>query len=151
MDSLQLIPVDTNDIPQLLIFMERFYSIDGYSFKKEQTRTSLIEFISEPKFGTIWLIKENTLPIGYIVLAIVYSFEFGGKNVFVDEFYLEEAYRGKGIGKKVMEYITVEAKRMEIKGLHLEVERHNETALNLYRAFQFTDHHRILMTKMINE
>lgn len=88
MDSIQLILADTNDISHLLIFMERFYAIDGYPFTKEQTRTSLLEFISEPKFGLIWLIKENTLPIGYIVLAIVYSFEFGGKNAFVDEFYL---------------------------------------------------------------
>lgn len=151
MNSLQIIPVITNDIDLLLVFMERFYALDGYPFVLEQTLTSLKEFISNPDRGTIWIVKENNIPIGYIVLAIVYSFEFSGRNAFVDEFYLEKDFRGKGIGKKVMGYVTEEAKRMNIKALHLEVERHNEKALHLYQAFQFKDHHRILMTRMINE
>jgi diamine N-acetyltransferase len=151
MNALQIIHAHLNYIDLLLVFMEQFYVIDGYPFNKEQTRTSLIEFISQPNQGMIWIVKTNNIPIGYIVLAIVYSFEFGGRNAFVDEFYLEENFRGKGIGKKVMEYVTEEAKNLNIKALHLEVEQHNEKALNLYRAFQFKDHHRILMTRMINE
>ncbi len=135
MSALQIISVDLTDIDLLLVFMERFYAIDGYPFNKEQIRTSLTEFISEPNQGMIWVVKENNHPIGYIILAIIYSFEFGGQNAFVDEFYLEKEYRGKGIGKKVVEYITEEAKQLNIKALHLEVERHNKKALNLYRHF----------------
>jgi ribosomal protein S18 acetylase RimI-like enzyme len=151
MNSLHIIPAGSNDIDSLLVFMECFYAIDNYSFNKEQTRTSLTEFISQPEHGMIWMINVNNITIGYIVLAVVYSFEFGGRNAFIDEFYLEKEYRGKGIGKTVMEYITKEAKHLNIKAIHLEVEQHNEKALNLYRAFQFKDHHRILMTRMINE
>lgn len=151
MNSLQTIPASSNDIDQLLIFMERFYAVDGYLFNAEQTRSSLKEFISNSDRGMIWIVKEKNIPIGYIILAIIYSFEFGGRNAFIDEFYLENEFRGKGIGKKVMEYITEEAKQMNIKALHLEVEHHNEKAIHLYRAFKFHEHHRIVMTRMINE
>jgi len=149
MNALHILPAAINDIDQLLLFMERFYAIDGYPFKKEQTRTSLNEFISQPDRGMIWLIKESDIPIGYIILAVIYSFEFDGRNALVDEFYLEKEYRGKGIGKNVMEYVVGEATKMNIKALHLEVEHHNHSAIELYRKFSFNDHHRMLMTRML--
>lgn len=150
-NSLSIIPAMLSDVKTLLLLMKKFYSIDGYDFNSTQTETSLNEFISAQQYGRIWMIRTDETIIGYIILAIVYSFEFGGRNAFIDELYLEHEFRGKGIGKRVMEFITEEAKKMNIKGLHLEVERHNEKALSLYRAFQFKDHHRILMTRMINE
>ncbi len=131
--------------------MERFYAIDGYPFAKEKTRASLTEFLSDTDLGNIWLISDGSREIGYIVLAVIYSFEFGGKNAFVDEFYLEPEYRGKGIGAQVMEGICGDAKGLGIRALHLEVEHHNTAALNLYRRFRFNDHHRVLMTRMLNE
>ncbi len=140
-----------NEIETILQFMKKFYSIDRYDFQYERTKKALFEFIPHDHLGRIWLISIDQVVIGYIVLAYDFCFEFGGRNAFVDEFYLEKEYRGKGIGKKVIEYVTEEAKKLKITALHLEVEQHNEKALNLYRAFQFKDHHRILMTRMINE
>jgi ribosomal protein S18 acetylase RimI-like enzyme len=149
MTNVSIIPYCLNDIPKLLAFIERFYSIDGYQFNAELIGTSLKEFISEPDRGTIWIVKENDIPIGYIILAVVYSFEFGGKNAFVDEFYLEKKFRRKGIGKKVIDFVAGEATKMNIKALHLEVENNNIAARKLYRKFEFKDHHRILMTKTL--
>ncbi len=149
MNSLQIIPADSNDIDQLLVFMERFYAISSYPFNTEQTRASLKEFISSSDKGMIWIVKEKNIPIGYIILAIIYSFEFGGRNAFIDEFYLEKEFREKGIGKNVIEFVANEAKKMNIKALHLEVEQHNTVAIELYRKFNFNDHHRMLMTRML--
>lgn len=151
MDSLRIIPSTLNDIPLLLSFMEKFYAIDGYSFNAERTRSSLNEFISHPDRGTIWIINLHHRPIGYIILAVIYSFEFGGKNAFVDEFYLEPEYRRKGTGTKVMEFVSEEARTMNITALHLEVERHNAAAIQLYHNFQFRDHERKLMTRMVKQ
>ena len=96
------------------------------------------------------MIYERDLPIGYIILAIIYSFEFGGRNAFVDEFFLNKENRGKGIGKIVMDAVSKEAERLNIQALHLEVEHHNVNAVELYRKYEFKDHHRLLMTRMTN-
>ena len=149
MDNVRIIQSSLNDIPKLLEFMEQFYAIDGYTFTAEQQRSSLKEFISDSDLGVIWVITLEDHPIGYIILAIVYSFEFGGKNAFVDEFYIEKEFRGKGIGKIVIDFVSGEAKKMNIKALHLEIENHNTAAKELYRKFAFKDHHRILMTRML--
>ncbi len=149
METIQRRPAEHSDIDTLLVMMERFYAIDGYPFAKEKTRTSLTEFLSDNALGNIWIITDGTQPVGYIVLAVIYSFEFGGKNAFVDEFYLEPEYRGAGIGTQVMEEICGEAEQLGIHALHLEVEHHNTAALALYRRFRFSDHHRVLMTRML--
>lgn len=151
METIQRRPAHSSDIDALLLMMERFYAIDGYPFTKEKTRASLTEFLSDNALGNIWIIADGSQSVGYIVLAVIYSFEFGGKNAFVDEFYLEPEYRGKGIGRQVMDEVCAEAKTLGIHALHLEVEHHNSRALELYRSFRFSDHHRILMTRMIRE
>ncbi len=151
METIQHRPALLSDIDTLLVLMERFYAIDGYPFAKEKTRSSLTEFLSDKDLGIIWIISDGDRPVGYIVLAVIYSFEFGGKNAFVDEFYLEAEYRVKGIGKKVMDDMCAEAEHLGIHALHLEVEQHNTLALSLYRKFHFEDHHRILMTRMLQK
>lgn len=150
MEKIRHIPAQRSDIETLLVMMERFYAIDGYPFNAERTRKSLEEFIADKDLGTVWMINDDLRTIGYCILAVVYSFEFGGKNAFIDEFYLEPEYRGKGIGRSVLEEIVEEAKRSGIHALHLETERHNDRALQLYRSIRFTDHQRVLMTRYID-
>jgi GNAT superfamily N-acetyltransferase len=143
-------PAALHDIGAILRWMEEFYAIDGYPFHAERTRAALTEFIADKDLGTVWIISSGSVPIGYAVLAVVYSFEFGGKNAFIDEFYLQPEYRGKGIGRTVLEMIVQKAKDSGIHALHLEAELHNERALQLYRSHHFADHHRILMTRYID-
>jgi ribosomal protein S18 acetylase RimI-like enzyme len=150
MNTLRITPATANDIPTLLDFMEQFYVIDGYPFYKEKTQQSLIDFFSSAEQGVIWLIYDDNTAIGYFILALVYNFEHGGRNAFLDEFYLTDACRGKGIGKIVMSFLDEQAKKMNIKALHLEVEQHNTGALELYKKFHFKEGGRLLMTRTID-
>lgn len=151
MENIHRRPAQRSDIDLLLSMMERFYAIDGYPFAIERARASLTEFLSDTNLGRIWLISDGSREIGYIILAVVYSFEFRGKNAFVDEFYIEPEFRGKGIGRQVIDGVCADARTLGITALHLEVEHHNTRALELYRSFRFSDHHRILMTRMTEQ
>lgn len=75
--------------------------------------------------------------LGYIVLTFGYSLEMGGRDAFIDELFLIETVRGKGIGKRVMELIQAEARRLGVHALHLEVGRENERAQRVYRVAGF--------------
>ncbi|KAB2921138.1 MAG: GNAT family N-acetyltransferase [Bacteroidetes bacterium] len=149
MPSAVLHPARPSDIDRILAMMERFYAIDGYPFRPERTRRALEEFIAEPRNGSLWLITADTQTAGYAVLATVYSFEFGGKNAFIDELYLEPEFRGRGIGLAAVEHLVRTAAESGITALHLETEHHNTAAIELYRRFGFEDHHRVLMTRML--
>ena len=82
-----------------------------------------------------------------MVLAACLSFEFKGFPALIDELYLMDSYRGKGIGGQVIDFVEAQAQLMQIKALHLEVERHNEQGKKLYEKKGFKEHGRALMTK----
>lgn len=136
-----------NDFESLLSMMANFNAIDGYHFDEATTRKNLENFISNKQLGKLWLIYAEENIIGYVVLAACFSFEFKGLTAFIDELYLAESYRGKGIGGDVINFVEAQAQLMEIKALHLEVERHNEKGKKLYEKKGFKEHGRALMTK----
>ncbi len=139
----------TGDETVILKLMERFYQLDHYPFYPEVASTMISSFIADHHLGRIWIIEEENIPVGYVALTFSFSFEFQGKNAFIDELFIEDGYRDRGIGTAVISYLLNESEKLGIKALHLEVEKHNEAGLNLYSKFNFIKHNRHLMTRMI--
>jgi len=92
--------------------------------------------------GRIWLIKEDGNAIGYLALCFGYSIEFGGRDAFVDEFYIRPESRGQGIGALCLERIKRETQKLGIAALHLIVDRNNAPAQRLYAGQGFTERER---------
>lgn len=143
--------ITPDDFTVLLNHMADFYAIDGYPFDAELTRKNLQKFISNNSSGFIRFIHENGELAGYFIVCFGFSFEFGGRDAFLDELYLLPRFRGRGIGTKAVEYCIEEAGSFGVKALHLEVEMKNEPAFSLYKRMGFKEHPRRLMTKYITE
>ncbi len=134
-----------DDIDLLVQMMQDFYAIDGYPMDVDQSKKMLSTFISNENLGKVWLIESENQTVGYLILTFIFSFEYGGTIGFVDELYLSEQARGKGIGKQTIAFAQAEAAKLSLKLLYLEVEPHNATAQKLYLAAGFSEHKRQLM------
>lgn len=139
------------DLETLIGFMRQFYAIDAYPFDEQAARRALHEFLAEPLFGRAWLIEVGTMPVGYLVLTLGYSLEFHGRDAFIDELVVAPSYRHQGIGKRAMQFAETACRSLGVHALHLEVERHNTAAQQLYRQFGFEDHDRFLFSKWLGE
>lgn len=71
---------------------------------------------------------------GYAMLARSFSTEFGKECVWVEDIYIREAHRGKGIGGA---FFTFLAERYPQAIFRLEVEPENEPAVHLYQKSGF--------------
>ena len=138
-------PLEIADIEIITQMMQDFYAIDNYPMDVEVTKTLFQEFISNEHLGKSWLIYSENEIVGYIILTFIFSFEYGGKIAFVDELFIKETARGKGIGKEAIQFIQTEVPKLSLKLLYLEVEPHNENAQKLYLAHDFELHNRKLM------
>ena len=69
------------------------------------------------------------------MVAKSFSTEFGKPCIWVEDLYLRDAYRGRGIGKQFFDFITA---RYTDCIFRLEVEAENERAVELYRKCGFT-------------
>jgi diamine N-acetyltransferase len=138
-----------SDADLLLEFMQAYYAFDGHGFDREKARVALVELLRDPNLGRGWVILDGGKPIGYVVLCLGYSLEWLGRDAFVDEFYLREEYRGRGWGRKTMEFVEQAALEAGIRTLHLEVVRQNVAALEVYRRLGFHEHHSTFLSKWI--
>ena len=137
--------ITTIDIPIVLDLMTTFYAIDNYPIDTEITRKNFELFIKKPDLGQCFLIEHDGKPAGYLLLAYMFMFEFGGQIAFLDELYIDSNFQGNGLGKLAVEFAQQYAKEIDLKILYLEVELHNERAIELYKKYDFKPHHRNLM------
>lgn len=145
--SLHKVGVESASV--LLNMMQEFYAIDNYSFEREQAIAALNEFIKHPDLGCSWLIQKDNTFIGYAILCVGFTFEFGGRDAFIDELFIEKPYRNKGYGRQVMDLIEEYAKSLNLVALHLEVEEHNTNGLALYRRMGFKGKQSRLLSKSL--
>ena len=141
----QFKPLETSQIETITLMMQDFYAIDNYPIDIEVSKKLFQEFLSDENLGKSWLIYDDSEVIGYVILTFIFSFEYKGRIAFIDELYLKDSARGKGIGAKTLEFIKEQIPKLSLKLLYLEVEHHNENAQKLYLANDFEIHNRKLL------
>lgn len=138
-------PLESVDIETIVPMMQDFYAIDNYPIDVAISKALFLEFLENEHLGRAWLIYFDNEVVGYIILTFIFSFEYKGTIAFLDELYLSEKARGKGIGKAAVDFIQSEARKLSLKIIYLEVEGHNQNAQQLYLSKDFTVHNRKLM------
>jgi len=134
--------IEKHDIEILVAMMRDFYAIDGYQMNDQEARDLFMEFITNENLGRAWLIIADESIVGYVILTFVFSFEYKGKIAFLDELYIAERARGKGIGKETIQFIKAQVQILSLKMVYLEVENHNVIAQQLYLSNGFDLHNR---------
>lgn len=140
------VPGTSDDLETFLILMQEFYAYDQHVFEEAKARGALETFLADDTWGIAWLIYVEGVLAGYMVLTFGYSLEFGGRDAFVDELYLREAYRGQGIGGQSIAHMKAACRARDIRALHLEVERENTATLAFYRKTGFVEDNSTFMT-----
>ena len=136
-------------IPEILEMMADFNAIDNYPFDKEAGLRNLKEFLAGDHLGRLWTIHVEDSVVGYIALTFGFSFEYRGRDAFIDEFFIKEGFRNRGIGRETIEFIEVQAVELGVKAMHLEVEKHNEKGKRLYVNQGYKSNDRMLLSKRI--
>lgn len=142
---IQFKPLAVSDIDIIVDLMQEFYTIDNYPIDIEISKSLFKEFLANENLGNAWLILSDNEIIGYVILTYIFSFEYQGKIAFLDELYLTEKARGKGVGSKTIAFVLEESKKQALKLIYLEIENHNQNAQKLYLASGFELHNRKLM------
>ena len=136
------------DLPDLARFVQGYYRIEKIPFDLYRLERGLVPLLGREDLGRIWLIDANDTPVGYLILCFGYSIEKGGRDAMVDEFYIDAAYRKRGIGRRVLEQAIAEVRASGIVSVFLEVDRNNEAAQRLYTGAGFVLRDKYLLMAM---
>ena len=142
----------STDLESLLVLMRHMQHDDPWSelFHESTVRANLAELLTNPVYGVVYIAREQSSPIAYLVICFDYSLEYRGKGAWIDELFVEAAHRGKGIGTQLLDLAETVSREHNAKFIHLEV-THGNPAIELYRRRGFLDHQRYLMSKALDK
>jgi len=146
-------------LDRALGMMGSLYAEAGAAHHRERARRAAEGLMANPEMGGVWLIHVSDErvsdegvdgePVGYLCVTLCYSLEFDGRFALLDELYLEEAWRGKGIGAQAIAFAAEWSRARGLAAIRLEVAHTNSRAVELYRREGFKAHDRHLMTKWL--
>ena len=137
-------PVGEADADVLLSMVRAFHAEEGRSLDAESAAAVVGIARGEP-LARGWIVRSAGRAVGYVLITLGYSIEYGGRDGFIDDLYLVPKARGLGWGRCLLDFACREAQRLGIKTLHLEVEPGNDRATRLYRVAGFEETGRRLM------
>ncbi|HEX7026454.1 MAG TPA: GNAT family N-acetyltransferase [Gammaproteobacteria bacterium] len=140
------------NLDELLILVRAYHDFECIKHTDESRRAALLPLLAEDAApGRVWLILSSGQTVGYVAICFGYSIEFGGRDAFIDELYIVESARDKGIGTGVLERVKSEAARLGVLVLHLEVGLDNQRARRLYSRAGFESRDRFhLMSCLVH-
>ena len=139
------------DIPRLVALMTEFYAEAATPLDSTRAVEAFAALLSDDRLGHVWLIQAGNDDVGYVVVTFSYSMEFGGRNAFLDDLFIQAPFRGAGLGTAALKEVRAFCLEHDVRALHLETGRDNAAAQALYRhaGFKVTD--RQLLTLVLAE
>lgn len=138
------------DLDSLLPLMRGYYRDDGLAFDLERATRTLHRLLSEPQWGRVDLLRLDTTVVGYVAICFGFSLELGGNDAYIDELFVLPEHRGRGYASRAIHEIARQLSAAGLRALHLEVDRDNAAAQQLYAGLGFERRERyFLMTRSL--
>jgi GNAT superfamily N-acetyltransferase len=122
------------DVPLLLRFFRELAEFERYPDAVVITEESLITdgFGSQPKFRGL-IAEWDGQAIGYALFFGFYS-SWKGSGIFLEDLFVREAFRGRGIGRALLSRVARIARQEGSFGIRWEVLDWNESAIKFYKS-----------------
>ena len=127
----------SEDLPKLLPLVASFHESQGFETTADHQHEAIAPLLEGSPHGAVWLIGPRRAPVGYVVVSFGWSVEFGGMDAVVDELFIRNAVRKRGMGGEALDSLAKALKDGGIRALHLEARKDNETLLKFYARARF--------------
>ena len=134
-------PAAVSDMPLLLRFSREFAEYERQADAVVIEEETLVRdgFGSQPKFRSLIAVWDGEA-IGYALFFGIYS-SLKGSGIFLEDLFVREAFRGRGIGRALLCQVARIARQEGSYGIRWEVLGWNESAIKFYKSLggQFFD------------
>lgn len=118
--------------------LELINELAVYEKAPEEVTVTLEEFVNagfgEKPVWKAYVAEENNVIVGFALFYTRYS-TWKGCRLYLEDFIITEAYRGKGVGKLLFETVIAEARDHNYNGMTWQVLDWNEPAINFYNKY----------------
>lgn len=115
-----------------------FYASDAvlHPIPGEHFEKTVEEALRSDAYAEIYILEYEGKTAGYGLTARTFSQEAGGPVLWIEELYIREAFRSRGLGREFFSYLE-EKNRGKAARIRLEVEADNTRAESLYERLGY--------------
>ena len=131
----KFVPEDREDY---IRFSTEFYNSSAVDkpVPREHSEQGFDEMMRSDVYVQGYMLVCDGNNVGYCVTMKTYSVEAGGITIWIDELFVLEEYRSKGLGRELFKYIEENGDK-KLRRIRLEVELENGRAISLYKKMGF--------------
>ncbi len=123
--------IEENDFEELVALFLEFATFQN---QPEKMKNSVEKMISEKDFLHGFTARdEDDKIIGYATFFFAY-YTWVGKSLYMDDLYIKEQYRGKGIGTLLINTVIKHAEKEKCDRLRWQVSEWNKPAISFYKS-----------------
>ncbi|MFN8276186.1 MAG: GNAT family N-acetyltransferase [Chitinophagales bacterium] len=138
--SIKIRKATAADVPAIFRLVRELAAFERAPEEVWNTEQRMLEegFGATPYFFAFVAEEMQTAEIqGMAVYHWAYS-TWKGKYIYLDDLYVVEALRGKGVGKQLMDALMEEAKALDASGVKWQVLDWNTQAIEFYKKYDVT-------------
>lgn len=130
--------VTADDKQQYVSLAIEFYNSPAvvHSIPEHYINNAWDELMREHSYLNAYIIEDRGEPAGFALLSTTFSQEAGGKVVWIEELYIREEYRGRGLGSEFLGFVKDKVEPY-VSRIRLEIEPSNEYAKEMYTSIGF--------------
>jgi ribosomal protein S18 acetylase RimI-like enzyme len=142
-------PATIADLPQVFPRTRALNDHEGITIDSSRLEAALRTLLGNPGLGGVWLVTRDGETIGYTIVTFGFDLEFGGRDAFLTELWIDEDRRGAGAGREALALLDPELRARGVRALHLQVRPENP-AMRLYERTGFVASPRRIMTRRLS-
>jgi GNAT superfamily N-acetyltransferase len=133
MEALRVRPAATSDLEVLVRLLGQLFSIEAdFHADPERQRLGLALLLAERRRAAVLVAERRGAVVGMVTAQLAVSTAEGGRSALVEDMIVDEAERGMGAGRALLEAIEEWARRSGATRLQLLADRENAPALRFY-------------------
>lgn len=128
---------NAGDLERLEPLVAAYHGDTGIHSNPAERRRALASLLDGTPHGVIYLIGMRRAPVGYLVMSFGYSVQKGGIAGTIDEFFVRESVRGRGMGTEVLSSLLPALGQHGVKALDLRLGPDNTAAQRFFSRAKF--------------
>lgn len=133
-DIFEIKPATINDVPLILAFIKELAEYEKLAHEVVATEDILKETLfGEKAYAEVIIGYLNNLPISFALYFHNFSTFLGRPGIYLEDLFVKQSARGKGIGQKMLAYLAHLAKKRKCGRLEWWVLDWNEMAIGFYK------------------
>jgi GNAT superfamily N-acetyltransferase len=121
-----------DDAPTILLFIKKIAKYEKLEKEVVATVGILKEYIYRRKYAHVILCELNNKTIAFAVFFYTFSTFTGKPSLYIEDIFVDEEYRHRGVGSKIFKHLTGLAIKNGCGRLELSVLKWNEPAIEFY-------------------